>query len=297
MPPVPSVKFRNVRSGRLEQPLVRKVTLWASVTWLVLLVLLAIVASQIGLTDPSRVFAGRPFSGPTLAHLLGTDDLGRDLLSRIIYGARVSLVVGTASVLIGVLVGGAGGLIAGYWRGWVHQVSNAVATVVLAFPPLIFLLGAVTFFGHGLLTITLAIGFLTTPALFRVVRAETAVHVEKQYVIAARVIGTKWWDIVRREVLPGILRPTLTVALLAVALAILAEGALAFLGLSVALPTPSWGNMIAEGLPYLQVDPLISMLPSAAMFLTVLSLHVLADRIDPWDTASGSQLESMVSGQ
>lgn len=297
-PAAPLTGARRARVAGQRQSLARRVTFWASAAWLTLLALSAAGAGRIGLADPTKVFAGRPFSGPSLGHWLGTDDLGRDLLSRIVYGARVSLVVGLASVSVGVLIGGIGGLVSGYRRGWVFHVTNGVATIVLAFPPLIFLLGTVTFFGHGLLTITLAIGLLSTPALFRVVQAETSVHAQKQYVVAARVVGTKWWDIVLREIVPDVLRPTLTIALLGVALAILAEGALAFLGLSVALPTPSWGNMIAEGLPYLRVDPYIALLPSLAMFLTVLSLHVLADRIDPWDTASNSQLEATaVSGQ
>jgi peptide/nickel transport system permease protein len=262
----------------------RRATFWLSLGWLVGLVLAAIGAGFIGLGSPTQVFAGPPFSGPSVSHLLGTDDLGRDMLSRLIYGSRVSLVVGAASISVGVVIGGVAGLIAGYRRGWTFHVTNAVATVVLAFPPLIFLISAVTFFGHKLLTITLAIGFLTTPAIYRVVRAETSARADREYVLAARVIGTKWWQIVTRELIPDVVRPTLTIALLGVALAILAEGSLAFLGLSVALPTPSWGNMIAEGLPYLQSDPSISLFPAAAMFLTILALHVLADRMEPWNT-------------
>lgn len=256
-------------------------TFWASVIWLGAVVVTAVSAGIIGLDSPTQVFSGVPFSGPSLSHLLGTDDLGRDMLSRLIYGSRVSLVVGLASVSVGIVIGGVAGLVAGYRRGWTYHITNALATIVLAFPPLIFLLGAVTFFGHKLLTITLAIGFLTTPALFRVVRAETSARAEREYVQAARVIGTKWWQILVRELLPDVLRPTLTIALLGVALAILAEGSLAFIGLSVALPTPSWGNMIAEGLPYLQTDPAIALFPSAAMFVTILALHVLADRLEP----------------
>lgn len=259
----------------------RRITFWASVAWLAAIVVTAVAAGVIGLDSPTQVFSGTPFSGPSFAHLLGTDDLGRDMLSRLIYGSRVSLVVGLASVSVGILIGGVAGLVAGYRRGWTFHVSNALATIVLAFPPLVFLLGAVTFFGHKLLTITLAIGFLTTPALFRVVRAETSARAEREYVQAARVIGTKWWQILVRELLPDVMRPTLTIALLGVALAILAEGSLAFIGLSVALPTPSWGNMIAEGLPYLETDPWIALLPSGAMFLTILALHVLADRLEP----------------
>jgi len=177
--PVPAAGTTE-KSLRVRHRWTRRVTFWLSLGWLVGLVLAAIGAGFIGLGSPTQVFAGPPFSGPSVSHLLGTDDLGRDMLSRLIYGSRVSLVVGAASISVGVLIGGVAGLIAGYRRGWTFHVTNAVATVVLAFPPLIFLISAVTFFGHKLLTITLAIGFLTTPAIYRVVRAETSARADRE---------------------------------------------------------------------------------------------------------------------
>jgi peptide/nickel transport system permease protein len=253
---------------------------WLSAGWLGLVVVAASFAGELGLPNPARVFVAPPFSGPSLHHLLGTDDLGRDLASRLAYGARVSLVVGVASVGVSVLLGGAAGLAAGYRRGLPLRLADAAATVLLAFPPLVFLLGAVSFLGHTLAVITLAIGLLATPTMFRVVRAETAARSKREHVVAARLLGARGTVVVAREILPDVARPVLTVALLGVAFAILAEGSLAFLGLSVALPIPSWGNMIAEGLPLLARDPWISLLPSGAMFATVLALHTLADRLE-----------------
>ncbi len=252
---------------------------WACVAWVGLVVLLAAVANLLPIPKPQEVGVGLPGEKPSLAHLLGTDALGRDEFSRIVYGARVSLIVGFASIAFGLLIGGTLGLIAGYFRGKVDAVLSATTNIMLAFPALIFALALVTFMGQGLRNVTLAIAILSIAPIARIVRGSTIVFAQREFVVAARLLGAKRWRIIRREVLANVVPAGVSFALVAVAVAIVSEGALSFLGLSVRPPQPSWGNMIAEARTQLESFPLLSLWPSLFMFLTVLSLNFIGDRM------------------
>lgn len=252
---------------------------WVSVAWVALVIVLAALANFLPLDDPNAIGSGLPRQDPSLAHLLGTDSLGRDILSRVIYGARISLTVGFTSIVIGMTVGGALALVAGFFRGPLDSFLDSVNTVGLAFPALVFLLVLVTFVGQSLFTVVIGIGILSVFPLFRVVRANTIVYGQREFVLAARALGARGGRIIWREILPNVLPTALSFSLVAVALAIVAEGALAFLGLSVRPPTPTWGGMISEGRNSLEQDPLICLWPSLALFFTVLALNFAGDRL------------------
>jgi peptide/nickel transport system permease protein len=177
------------------------------------------------------------------------------------------------------VVGGALGLIAGFFRGPVDTFFDGVSTVALAFPALVFLLALVASVGQGLFTVVIGIGILSIAPLFRIVRANTILYAQREFVLAARALGAKSTRIVWREILPNVLPTALSFALVAVAVAIVAEGALAFLGLSVRPPTPTWGAMISEGRNALEQDPLICLWPSLALLFTVLALNFAGDRL------------------
>ena len=252
---------------------------WLCVGWVGLVIFLAVFAGILPLGNPSEVGVDLPGAHPSAAHLLGTDDLGRDEFARIAYGARVSLIVGFASIGFGLLIGGTLGLVAGYFRGKVDAVITAAANVMLAFPALIFALALVTFLGQSLRNVTLAIGILSIAPIARIVRGSTIVFAQREFVLAAHLLGAKRWRIIRREVLANVIPAGVSFALVSVAVAIVAEGALSFLGLSVRPPQASWGNMIAAGRTQLETYPLLSFFPSAFLFLTVLSLNFIGDRL------------------
>jgi peptide/nickel transport system permease protein len=254
---------------------------WLAVGWVGLIVILAIIANLLPLPNPDFQNYNALNAPPSIHHLLGTDDLGRDLLSRVIYGARVSLIVGFVSVAIGLLVGGTLGLISGYKGGVLDVSLNAGAFVLLAFPAIVAVIAIVAFWGQTLWKITLILGVAVIPLLYRVVRASSLSFSNRDFVIAAKTMGASTSRIIFREILPNVIPVAVTFGLLTVAGVIVIEGSLAFLGLSVPLPTPSWGNIIEEGASNgnLQTNPYIMLWPVITMFLLLLSINLIGDRL------------------
>jgi peptide/nickel transport system permease protein len=251
-----------------------------SVAWIVLIGLAAILADWLPIQNPTDIdfLAKRapPFSP---GHILGTDHLGRDELSRLIYGGRVSLTVGLLAPVIGVIVGGCLGMVAGYFRGRLETIAVGGVDVLLAFPPLVFVLAVTAFMGQSVANITIVIGVLGIPAFTRVARAVTLTLSEREFVTAARALGATHSRILVRELLPNVALPLLAFFLLAVAVTIVVEGALSFLGLGVPPPTASWGSMIGEGRENLDIAPWLAFLPAGFMFLTVLAFNVIGDTL------------------
>lgn len=257
-----------------------RIFFYAAMFWIFLVVFVAIFAGVLPLQDPLHQDIVNNLAPPgTAGHILGTDALGRDILARLCYGARVSLIVSMTAVFIGTVVGGTIGLTTGFFRGWYERLSMSVIDVLLAFPALVLLLALVAYVGQSLRTIALVIGFLSIPAYTRVSRASTLSISQREYVLAARAMGATSRRILFRELLPNVMLPVLAFALVAIGVVIVAEGSLAFLGLSVKFPTPTWGAMIAEGKIHVRDAPHIALIPSLCMFLTVLSLNYVGDQL------------------
>ena len=258
----------------------RKVFFWIAVAWLVLIVFCALSANVLPVKDPNFQIISKRLSPPgNNGFLLGSDSLGRDILSRLVFGARVSLIISLTAVTVGSVIGGAIGLTAGFFRGWYERIVMSLIDALLAFPALVLLLALVAFVGQSLTTISLVIGLLSIPAYTRVARATTLTIAEREYVTAARALGATDGRILFRELLPNVALPIIAFGLVALGLVIVAEGSLAFLGLSVKFPTPTWGSMIAEGKIHLRQTVHVSLLPSLCMLFTVLSLNYVGDQL------------------
>jgi peptide/nickel transport system permease protein len=252
---------------------------WMAVGWLVLVFALAIFAPVLPLPSPTEMDMldrRAPFSA---LHWLGTDGLGRDELARLIYGARISLVVGLCAPVIGLTIGGALGMLAGYFRGRFESLAVGSMDVLLAFPPLILTLAVAAFLGQSVFNLTCILGVLSIPAFMRVARAATLTLARREFVVAAQALGATHARILLRELLPNVALPSLAFFLLGVAVIIVVEGSLSFLGLGVPPPISSWGSMIGEGRESLDVAPRLAFLPAIAMFLTVLSFNIVGDTI------------------
>ena len=255
------------------------VLLLVAVGWIVLIVLAAALADVLPIPSPTDMDMLARRALPSSEHWLGTDQLGRDELARLIYGARISLTVGLLAPVIGVTIGGCLGMLAGYFRGRLETLTVAGVDVLLAFPPLVFALAVTAYLGQSVLNLTLVIGVLGIPAFTRVARAVTLSLSEREFVTAARALGATHTRILLRELLPNVALPLLAFFLLGVAVTIVVEGALSFLGLGVPPPAPSWGSMIGEGRESLDLAPWLAFLPAGFMFLTVLAFNIVGDTL------------------
>lgn len=215
---------------------------------------------------------------PSSRHWLGTDQAGRDTFARLVSGAQVALLVGVVAVGVGMILGTLIGMIAGYFRGAVEGILMTCVDVALAFPALILAIAIVAFRGQSLFNVCLAIGIVATPGFARLSRSATLTFSEREFVTAARVMGASHRRIIFREILPNVALPVTVFYLLAVAIAIVAEGGLAFLGLSVPPPRPSWGTMIQSGYNVINETQFVVLVPSVVMFVTVLAFNFIGDK-------------------
>ena len=217
--------------------------------------------------------------GGSTAHLLGTDALGRDLLSRIIYGARISMIVGVATVVIQTGLGVTIGLIAGYRRGWVDTIFMRIADVWLAIPFLVLAIAVAVLFGPGLINTVLVLGLVGWVTYARVVRAEVLSVREREFVLAARTMGVKAMPTIWRHILPNVMASILVVATLQVSRMIIAEASLSFLGLGIQPPEAAWGSMIADGRDRLSQQWWLATMPGIALLMTTLAINLLGDTL------------------
>ena len=278
--PVPEPVGAAAEPGDGRARPARGVVFWLCVGWIGLVVFGAIFASVLPIPSPDAL---DPFKRlepvGTSGHLLGTDNLGRDVLSRIIYGSRVSLIVGVTAFVVGIVVGGGLGMVAGQVGGRLERLITWLMDVLLSFPALVLLIALVAFAGHSLLHISLALGFLSIPVFARLSRATTLSTSDRDFVKAARCAGLSPMRILRREILPNVLPGLLAYGLIAMGATIVVEGSLSFLGLSVSAPTPSWGGLIAAGQSLLQSNPGLVLIPSAVLCLTVLAFNLAGDTL------------------
>lgn len=254
---------------------------YMSVAWIGIVVFCAIFAGLLPLPDPIETnMVNRHASPLTNGTLLGADSLGRDIFSRLVHGARVSVTISVAAVLTGTIIGGLLGLAAGYLRGKFEGVIMFGVNVLLAFPGLILLLTLVAFLGQNLPAVTAAVAFLSIPTYTRVSRATTLAVSQREFVLAAKAMGAKRWRILLREIAPNVMLPVTAFGLIALGTVIILEGSLAFLGLSVQPPTPTWGMMINEGRGEIRNGIYhLTVTPALVLFFTVFSLNYVGDSL------------------
>jgi ABC-type dipeptide/oligopeptide/nickel transport system permease subunit len=244
-----------------------------------LAVLVALAAPLVAPHDPLRQNLGNALARPGGAHPLGTDNVGRDVLSRVIYGTRISLLAGFVSVAIAAVAGSLLGIVAGYAGGRVDGLVMRLMDAVLSFPPLVLALALGAVLGAGLTGVLVALGVVYTPTFARLMRGQVLAVKARDYVDAARALGAPGWRIAWHHVLPNAATPIVVQASLSVAFAILAEASLSFLGLGIQPPQASWGSMINAGRGYLQQAPWIVFGPGAALFVTVVGLNFVGDAV------------------
>ncbi len=252
---------------------------WAAAAWICVVVVAAALADFLPIPSPNEMDMLARRMPPDAQHWLGTDGLGRDMLARLVFGARTSLTVGFLSPLIGLGFGAGLGMLSGYFRGKFEALAMGGMDVLLAFPPLVLILAITAYLGQSVLNLAMTIGFLSIPPFARVARAATLTLAEREFVTAARALGATHARILLRELLPNVLLPLLAFFLLAVAVTIVVEGALSFLGLGVPPPRPSWGSMIGEGRESLDIAPWLAFLPAGVLFATVLSFNLVGDAL------------------
>ena len=284
--------LRMMRSGRTpdtdgegDEKAVRRrlgVGFWLAMVWLLVMAFVALFAPWLPIADPTEVGFGGARESPSFDAWFGTDALGRDVFSRTMHGARISLAVGGFAIVFGMVIGGALGILAGYFRGRLDQAVGFVFFVLLSFPALVLAILITATLERSLLVVSLTIGILAVAPVGLLSRASTLVYAEREFVAAARVLGAKHGRIIVRELLPNVVIPMGALTLLGMALAVVAEGSLAFLGLSVAGENAiSWGKMIVDGagIRDLQNATHVTMFPVVVMFVTVLALNFAGDRI------------------
>jgi len=262
---------------RALRRLVRRRGAMVGLSAVLFFVLIAIFAPYVAPYSPIATDWGAVRKAPSLAHWLGTDEIGRDVLSRVIFGARASLMAGVVSVLISLSLGVPLGLLSGYVGGFLDGLLMRIVDAMLACPFLILAIALAAFLGPNLTNAMIAIGISAMPAFVRLTRAQTLATKVEDYVEAAKAVGNPHHRIVLRHILPNILAPIMVQATLAIAAAIIAEASLSFLGLGQQPPAPSWGSMLNTAKNFLSQAPWMAWWPGAAIFVVVLSFNLLGD--------------------
>ncbi|MDO5417011.1 MAG: ABC transporter permease [Lachnospiraceae bacterium] len=244
---------------------------------ILVIILMAVFAPLVAPYDPYTQVLKERLKAPSAAHWLGTDELGRDVLSRIIYGARISLTIGLVPTLISMVIGTILGLLAGYYGGKVDFIIMRLADVMLAFPSLLLAMVVMYTMGGGLVNIFIALSLVNWAGTARIVRSQTLSLKEAEYVEAARSIGVKSWTILMRHILPNCLPSLIVLFTLNIPSAILSESSLSFLGVGAQPPSASWGLAVVRGKKYLFTEPWLSIAPSIAIMIVVMAFNFLGD--------------------
>jgi peptide/nickel transport system permease protein len=276
--PATSAPQTTLRSGpRLWQRLLHNRSALVGGSVLLLIVVIALAAPLIAPYDPIKSNQRLSLTPPSSDHLMGTDRFGRDIFSRVIWAGQTSLPIGLVSVVIGLVFGVSLGLLAGYYGGWFDSVSMRFVDLLLAFPGILLALAIIAILGGSLTNLMIAVGIASIPDYVRITRGSVLSMKQREFVLAARVVGARGPSIMWRHILPNTVAPLIVLATLGTAAAIITGAALSFLGLGVKPPTPEWGNMLAEGREFLQRAPWVAFFPGVAIMLTVLSINLLGD--------------------
>jgi peptide/nickel transport system permease protein len=261
---------------RIPKPL-RNTSLVIGAVITLAILLCAILAPYVATHGVEQMDMRNRFAGPSLQHWLGTDNFGRDLWSRLVFGAQVSLSIAVISVTCSVLIGTVVGLVAGYFGGWIDLLLMRITDIFLGFPAIVLALAIVAVLGPGVLNVSLAIIVVAWTEYARVVRATTMVLREQNYVQAAKALGASRSRILFKEILPNALGPIIVLASLGLGTAIIAESALSFLGFGLPPPTPTWGWTLAYGTRFIRDEPWLSIISGATIMVTVLGFNLLGD--------------------
>ena len=252
--------------------------------------MLAMLAPLISPYDPNEINVKAILLSPSIQHWMGTDGLGRDVLSRMLHGGRVSLLVGLVAVGISTIIGIVLGAIAGFYRGWVDVLIMRLVDVMLSIPSFFLILAVIAFLTPSIINIMIVIGLTSWMGVTRLVRAEFLSLSDREYILASRTLGAKDVRLIFRHLLPNSLTPIIVSAVLGVAGAVLMESGLSFLGLGVQAPQASWGNILTDGKEYIQFAWWLSLFPGLAILITVLGYNLLGEGLrDALDPRSGSQ--------
>lgn len=250
----------------------------AALVFVLLLVLVAVLAPYLAPFDAENYFDyERLNEGPSAVHWFGVDPLGRDIFSRILMGARISLAAGFFSVAIGCLIGTALGLLAGYYEGWWDRIVMRISDVLFAFPGILLALGVVAILGSSMTNVVVAVAVFSVPAFARLVRGNTLVLKHQTYIESAQSIGASDWTIITRHILPGTISSIVVYFTMRVGTSIITAASLSFLGMGAQPPTPEWGAMLNEARADMVNAPHVALFPSLAIFLTVLAFNLLGD--------------------
>ena len=250
---------------------------WLPGIWMLFLLFTVIFADILPIQNPTESDFSNLKSRPNLTYWLGTDVLARDIFSRVIYGARVSLTVAFLAPVFGMIIGLGLGMLAGYFKGIAESSIMGLIDIILAFPNIVLAMVILFFAGADIINLIVVLTVTSIPANTRIARASTLSYSEREFVLAARAQGASDLRILLYEILPNILLPNLAYILSFMSIIIMIEGSLSFLGVGIPPPTPTWGGMIAEGFADINTDPHLSFMPALVLFLTVLSLNLIGD--------------------
>ncbi len=278
MTPALAVRQTRSRFAEVTRHVIRQPVGMVGVLLVLVFIVLALAAPLISPFNPLAQPSKRLLP-PGGQHLLGTDEFGRDVLSRIIYGSRVSFQVGIISVGIALVIGGSLGLVSGYYLGLVDSLVGRLIDIMFAFPSVILIIAISGVLGPSMTTAMIAIGIVYSPIFARIVRGPTLVVMQQQYVEGARAFGAGWARIMARYVLPNIAAPVIIQTTLSFSTAILSEATLSFLGLGTQPPDPSWGTMLGSGRKFMELAPWVAVYPGLAIALAVLGLNLLGDAL------------------
>ncbi len=275
-----TVERVHARQSRLSA-ILHSVDIWLPAAYLIFLVLGAFVFPLLGtLPDPTTsnpMEANLPLFSP--GHFLGTDPIGFDVFSRLVYGAQLSMEVGLGATFVGLVIGATVGVVAGYFGGWLDIVVSRVLDILLAFPSLVLAMTVATYLGQSVINVIWAISFFSVPAFARLSRATAQRLREQTFVTAARLSGTRPIKLMIGHIVPNVIPELFTYALLSVAHAVLIEASLSFLGLGVRPPAPTWGTMISVGQQNIYTNQSLLLIPSIALLITMMALNVLGDAL------------------
>ena len=283
-----AVEAEDRRESRVWKKLKRNPSAILGFAIILFFTAIAVLAPLLPVDDPLAASWGAIRKAPNTQYLMGTDELGRDILSRMIWGAQASLMAGTISVAIAIVTGVPFGLLAGYFGGWVDVVISRITEAFLALPFLVMAIALAAFLGPSLMNAMIAIGLSAMPVFIRLTRGQVITVKTEDYIEGARAIGLNHFEIMTRYVLPNIVAPIIVQATLTVATAIIAEASLSFLGLGQQPPAPSWGSMLNVAKNFLTQAPWMAMFPGIAIFLVVIGFNLLGDglrdALDPRET-------------